>query len=202
MFHYFRNYSAMPIKFAVKIVWLKVTSLIDIALHSRSQMRLIWHFLSCSIITISRTVFKLWHSNFSSVCDFAGTLVPVPKNTECYWDVNLILFNWLDIPIPLEPNWGHAGFCSLATASWGQRGILMGAHWCYPFPKIGPMFSPPEYHQMPTWIPPNAHLLWTCSPPEYHQMPTSCECFPHLNIKCPPVVNVFSIKKNNLVLSL
>ena len=25
--------------------------------------------------------------------DFAGTLVPVPKSTECYWDVNLILFN-------------------------------------------------------------------------------------------------------------
>ena len=26
------------------------------------------------------------------LCDFAGTLVPVPKSTECYWDVNLILF--------------------------------------------------------------------------------------------------------------
>ena len=26
-----------------------------------------------------------------SLCDFAGTLVPVPKSTECYWDVNLIL---------------------------------------------------------------------------------------------------------------
>ena len=29
----------------------------------------------------------------NSLCDFAGTLVPVPKSTECYWDVNLILFN-------------------------------------------------------------------------------------------------------------
>ena len=28
------------------------------------------------------------------LCDFAGTLVPVPKSTECYWDVNLILFNF------------------------------------------------------------------------------------------------------------
>ena len=26
------------------------------------------------------------------LCDFAGTLVLVPKSTECYWDVNLILW--------------------------------------------------------------------------------------------------------------
>ena len=26
------------------------------------------------------------------LCDLAGTLVPVPKSTVCYWDVNLILF--------------------------------------------------------------------------------------------------------------
>ena len=25
-------------------------------------------------------------------CHFAGTLVPVPKGTECYWDVNRIHF--------------------------------------------------------------------------------------------------------------
>ena len=29
------------------------------------------------------------------LCDFAGTLVPVPKSTKCYWDVNLILFKLL-----------------------------------------------------------------------------------------------------------
>ena len=40
------------------------------------------------LATISSVVllFKL------CLCDFAGTLVPVPKSTECYWDVNLILF--------------------------------------------------------------------------------------------------------------
>ena len=32
----------------------------------------------------------------------------------------------------------------------GQRGILMGAQWCGSFSKIGPMFSPPVYHQMPS----------------------------------------------------
>ena len=30
-------------------------------------------------------------TKYVSLCDFAGTLVPVPKGTECYWDVNLIL---------------------------------------------------------------------------------------------------------------
>ena len=29
------------------------------------------------------------------LCDFARTLVPVPKSTKCYWDVNLILFRLL-----------------------------------------------------------------------------------------------------------
>ena len=38
----------------------------DLALHSRSQLRLKRdHVLSCSIITISRTVFESWYSNLA-----------------------------------------------------------------------------------------------------------------------------------------
>ena len=54
----------MPIMFAVKIVPLKFYITLshsdDLALHPRSQLRL--KFDKCKTCTISRTVFKLWHS--------------------------------------------------------------------------------------------------------------------------------------------
>ena len=57
----------MPIKFAV-IVWRKVCMVFsksdDLALHSRPQLHLkLDTRLTCSIIVISWTIFKLWHWN-------------------------------------------------------------------------------------------------------------------------------------------
>ena len=61
---------AMAIKFAVKIVQLKVYIIFsqsnDLALHSKSQLHLKHdNCLTCIIIAISRTAFKLWHSNLA-----------------------------------------------------------------------------------------------------------------------------------------
>ena len=58
------------IKFAVPIVRLKVYIIFsqsdDLALHSRSQLHLkLDKCLTCTIIAISQTVFKLWHSNLA-----------------------------------------------------------------------------------------------------------------------------------------
>ena len=57
---------AMPIKFALKIVRLKVyiigSQSDDLALHPRSQVRLKLD-KRCTIIVISRRAFTLWHSN-------------------------------------------------------------------------------------------------------------------------------------------
>ena len=61
----FQKCSTIPIKFAVMIVWLKVyiicSQFDNLTLHSRSQLRLkLYNCLTCTIIAISRTVFKLW----------------------------------------------------------------------------------------------------------------------------------------------
>ena len=62
---------AMPTTFAAKIVRLKVYIITfcqsdDLALHSRSKLLLkLDNFLTCTIIVISRTVFKLWHLNLA-----------------------------------------------------------------------------------------------------------------------------------------
>ena len=61
---------AIPIKFAVKIVRLKVYVIFsqsdDLALHSRSPVHLKHDkCLTCGIIAISQTVFKLLHSNLT-----------------------------------------------------------------------------------------------------------------------------------------
>ena len=64
MFDYSETVQAIPITFAVKIVQLKVDIIFsqsdDLALHSKSQLRLkLDKFATCTIIAISRTVFKL-----------------------------------------------------------------------------------------------------------------------------------------------
>ena len=58
---------AMPIKFAVKIVYIIIFSQSDdLALNSRSQLRLKGdRCLTCTIIAISQTIFKLWHPNLA-----------------------------------------------------------------------------------------------------------------------------------------
>ena len=61
---------AMPIMFVVKIVQLKVYIIFslfyDLDLHSRSQLHLkLDKILTCAIIVICRTIFKLWHSNLA-----------------------------------------------------------------------------------------------------------------------------------------
>ena len=66
MFYYFRTFQATPIRFAVKIVRLKVYIIFsqsdDPALHSRSQLRLKRDkCVTCTITAISRTIFNLWH---------------------------------------------------------------------------------------------------------------------------------------------
>ena len=92
----------------------------------------------------------------------------------------------LDIGLSWAATLGLTGLAQLRPCwvlliggCWGQCGILMGGHWCCPFPKVGPIFPPPKYHQMPkccecvsTLIPSNAHLNTTKCPSKYHQMPT------------------------------
>ena len=61
---------AMPIAFDVKIVRLKVYTIVsqfdDLALDSRSRLRLKHdQCLTCTIISMSQTVFKLWHSTLA-----------------------------------------------------------------------------------------------------------------------------------------
>ena len=63
---------AMPIKFTVKIVRLKIYLIFsqtdDLTLHSRSQVRLKlgeFFLITCTIILIYRTIFNLWHSNLA-----------------------------------------------------------------------------------------------------------------------------------------
>ena len=61
---------AMPITFAVRIVWGKVyisfSQSDDLALHSRSQLCLkLYKCLTCTRIAISKAVLKLWHSNLA-----------------------------------------------------------------------------------------------------------------------------------------
>ena len=61
---------ALPIKFVVKLVRLKVYIFFSqsdgLDLHSRSQLRLkLEKFLTHIIIVISRIIFKLWHLNLA-----------------------------------------------------------------------------------------------------------------------------------------
>ena len=72
------TFQAMPIQFAVKIVWRKVYTIFsqsnDLGLHSRSQLCL---KLACTIIAISQTAFKLWHSNMAWQHKYAYLLMLV-----------------------------------------------------------------------------------------------------------------------------
>ena len=72
----FQIIQAMPVMFAVKIVWLKVYTFNDVYQSFLNPMTLLFtqgyncisklhKFLICTIVVIFRTIFKLWHLNLA-----------------------------------------------------------------------------------------------------------------------------------------